>query len=317
VIPRSHSISPDLIERLARLLGSTSRTFAVSIPLLPVVLRDEVMVAYLLFRMADTIEDEADWPENEKAGALRLLARVLREGAGRGLPELVGVFGECVVDDPGYAALMADAGGVIEAFMLLDDASRTIIARHLARTAEGMAAQVESGRPPRTIHGAREYCYAVAGIVGEMLTELFVADGAALAGRSAELMRLAPAFGEGLQLVNILRDEASDEASGRRYIPDPEDRPALVALAREDLVLGMEYVAILESGGADPGVVAFNALNLLLAFDTLALIEVEGAGAKVNREGVEVLVRDLRGRVRGSEPITPLLRARRARAQSC
>ena len=55
------------------LLEKTSRTFALSIPVLPEPTRREVMIAYLLFRIADTFEDAAHWqPEARIARALRL-----------------------------------------------------------------------------------------------------------------------------------------------------------------------------------------------------------------------------------------------------
>ena len=43
-------------------------------------------------------------------------------------------------------------------------------------------------------HLLDEYCYFVAGVVGEMLTELFCAHSAAIARRRPALMRLAPSF---------------------------------------------------------------------------------------------------------------------------
>ncbi len=57
---------PDLKE----LLEKTSRTFALSIPVLPEPTRRQVMIAYLLFRIADTFEDAAHWPPERRRGAL-------------------------------------------------------------------------------------------------------------------------------------------------------------------------------------------------------------------------------------------------------
>jgi farnesyl-diphosphate farnesyltransferase len=52
------------------LLEKTSRTFALSIPLLPEPTRREVMIAYLLFRIADTFEDSSSWPRESRIEAL-------------------------------------------------------------------------------------------------------------------------------------------------------------------------------------------------------------------------------------------------------
>ena len=46
--------TPTLMDHL---LEKTSRTFALTVPLLPEPTRCEVTVAYLLFRVADTLED--------------------------------------------------------------------------------------------------------------------------------------------------------------------------------------------------------------------------------------------------------------------
>ncbi|MEF9674348.1 squalene/phytoene synthase family protein [Pseudomonas sp. PCH446] len=53
----------------------------------------------------------------------------------------------------------------------------------------------------------KRYCYCVAGVVGEMFTELFVDFAPELAVHQARMTALAPSFGEGLQLTNILKDQ--------------------------------------------------------------------------------------------------------------
>src|SRR3954453_3806448 len=68
---------------LEQLLIATSRTFALAIPLLPEPTRREVTVAYLLFRIADTLEDAAAWPAGRRAEALERFSRLLgRPGSG-------------------------------------------------------------------------------------------------------------------------------------------------------------------------------------------------------------------------------------------
>ena len=70
------------MEPLTRLLEKTSRTFAMTIPLLEEPLRGRVAVAYLLFRIADTFEDGERWPPAKRRRALLdFAAMVLRAGA--------------------------------------------------------------------------------------------------------------------------------------------------------------------------------------------------------------------------------------------
>ena len=63
------------------------------------------------------------------------------------------------------------------------------------------------------------YCYFVAGVVGEMLTELFSLHCGEIAARRMRLLELAPSFGEGLQLTNILKDIWDDRARGACWLP--------------------------------------------------------------------------------------------------
>src|SRR5262249_55527229 len=65
-----------------------------------------------------------------------------------------------------------------------------------------------------------DYCYVVAGCVGEMLTRLFHTvshDGES--DRAALRLALAPVVGEALQLTNILLDWPHDVAAGRCFLP--------------------------------------------------------------------------------------------------
>lgn len=304
------SATDETADRLGDLLARTSRTFALSIPLLERPLRDEVTIAYLLFRIADTIEDEVDWPAADKARALRGFAAMLSEHQAdvTGLTALISeAITNARVDHAGYAALMSDAASVLDAYAALDAAPRAAIARHLARTAAGMADQITAPTPPGDLDAARAYCYAVAGIVGELCTDLFVGRNPSLAPIAHRMMNLAPVFGEGLQLVNILRDERDDADAGRRFIPNPGCRDDLARLAGNDLTAAASYVGGLESHGASPGTVAFNALNACLAFETLALVNTLGPGVKVGKERVGELVDEITGRVARGEAIMPVL----------
>ena len=64
---------------LEDLLEKTSRTFALSIPVLPEPTRREVMIAYLLFRIADTFEDAAHWPPERPHRRARRFSDLLSE----------------------------------------------------------------------------------------------------------------------------------------------------------------------------------------------------------------------------------------------
>ena len=272
---------------LAPLLRATSRTFALSIPLLPPTCRDATTVAYLLFRIADTLEDEAQWPTTRRIEALDELAALLRgerhDGA-RG--RVISLLAAVPVAHTGYAALMASAGDVLQHLDELEAVAASAIPQHLCRTIAGMCEFLAREQGATSVADLRAYCYAVAGIVGELCTELFVATTPQLQPVHAQLVRFGVAFGEGLQLVNILKDEDGDALVGRRYVPRHCDRSALFALAEDDLRQAARYVDLLERHGAARGIVAFNALNLQLARWALGRVRDNGSGAKLTLEEV-------------------------------
>src|ERR1700677_3439503 len=60
------------------LLTETSRTFALTIPLLPEPTRRATCLSYLLFRISDTFEDASTWTRDERVEALHAWCAVLR-----------------------------------------------------------------------------------------------------------------------------------------------------------------------------------------------------------------------------------------------
>jgi len=294
---------------LDRLLTESSRTFALSIPLLPEPVRRETTVAYLLFRVADTFEDETGWPLDDRLAALDSLHELL--GTGRIDAEAISaieraVTGSAVAHD-GYADLLENFRVVLGEWLGLDERARALIAGHLCRTIDGMASYLRRETGPTSVPELREYCYYVAGIVGELCTDLFVLHSPSLERARDSLMELAPAFGEGLQMVNILRDETDDETDGRRYIPVGQERGELTELAGDALRRAAEYVRLLEANGAAPGIVAFNTLNLLLAFGTLALVQEQGPGVKLTRPQVREMHESIVTATSAGRSVTPLL----------
>ncbi len=111
----------------------------------------------------------------------------------------------------------------------------------------------EIGSPSSTVEELRDYCYSVAGIVGEMLTELYLLDRAELAASAEELRNRAAAFGEGLQLVNILKDAPRDAEEGRVYLPRGVDLRTVLDLTDRALTAAEEYVDLLRQAATAVG----------------------------------------------------------------
>ena len=322
---------------LQDLLAKTSRTFALAIPLLPEPTCREVSVAYLLFRIADTFEDATAWDAAAKRRSLVELAEVLGAlGEGAGWRDRTAALAERwrttpPVEHAGYRELLAATTGVFEALEALRPAARQIVVVHVARSAAGMAAAagdglrgVDRGLASAGVDGVelgsledlRHYCYIVAGIVGEMLTELFLLDWPQLAPVAPSLRARAVRFGEALQLVNVLKDADTDRAEGRCFLPAAVPRQRVFELARADVATAGEYVLTLQRGGAPRGVVAFTALPRELARASLDYIERQGPGAKIGRAAVLGIVARLERALDAGQPAVPDLAAERLRGRS-
>jgi farnesyl-diphosphate farnesyltransferase len=287
--------APLSADELASLLQRTSRTFALTIPLLDEPLATDVGLAYLLFRLADTLEDAPSWGRDARMTALDSFGEWL-VGAHDERGWLDAVAAAPPTDDAGCLALIARAEGVRTAVAQRGHDLATAMTIDVVRTSSKMAEFVarqteEGGLVLEDLQDLRDYCYAVAGIVGELLTEMFLARDPELEPAREELMDLAPAFGEGLQLVNILKDATSDAREGRSYIPRGVDRADVVALARADLAKANEYVAVLARAGASSHVRTFCELPVRLADATLDRLE-QGAD-KLTREEVMTIFADV------------------------
>lgn len=280
------------------LLEKTSRTFALAIPLLPEPTLGTVRLAYLLFRIADTLEDAEAWPRARRLAGLDEFARLLKapkaEAALRMSRSWLAVP---PTRHEAYLELLQALPQVMAEVEALGAGEREIVLYHSLRTTQGMERILEGsdeqGRVRLTsLDDLRHYCYVVAGIVGELLTELFVHDAPVLKSVASVLREHERAFGEGLQLVNILKDETVDAGDGRSYLPRGVPRQDVMALAWADLRGARRYVEALKRGGAPGGFYAFTALSLELAEATMDLLAREGAGAKIPRSQVfEILER--------------------------
>ncbi len=296
--------------RLQDLLVKTSRTFALAIPQLPQPTLREVTVSYLLFRIADTFEDASVlWDRPRRLAALEEFDQLLI------LPSVEQARG-CVsewiskppTDHVGYLELLEETPLVFSALLALNARARDAIIEHTRRTAQLMAEFVTQSDGAgvlrlRDLDDLRAYCYAVAGIVGEMLTDLFLLSGDSVAASAQYLRKRASAFGEGLQLVNILKDSASDQVEGRNFLPSTVDRGEVFALARTDLQAATEYARELQRAGAPAGVVAFTALPVELAWATLDRVEEAGPGSKITRARVFALYAKVNRAIENGRPV--------------
>src|SRR5580698_52564 len=204
-----------------RILPHVSRTFALTIPQLPPPLRTPVTNAYLLCRIADTIEDEPALSADETLVLLRRFVAVLN-GREEGAPLARELAPR--LDGPTLPAerdLALHLERVVRVTFGLGTAQRAAIQRCLEIMCSGMhkfqCTASLLGLPLAT--DLDDYCYYVAGVVGEMLTELFCDYSPTIALRRAELDEFAVSFAQGLQMTNILKDVWEDRSRGACWLP--------------------------------------------------------------------------------------------------
>jgi len=215
---------------LMELLAEVSRSFVLTIRALPKALRRPVGLAYLLARASDTIADTASAPIDARVECLRAFAR---GGEGAALDQI-----KPTKEAESY--LLTNLGRVSEAVEELPDTDRGEIAALLKKITRGQELDLLRFPEPAQVRALEtaaeldEYTYLVAGCVGEFWTRICSAH-LPRYGRLplAEMEKLGRGFGQGLQLVNILRDLPEDLANGRCYLPMAELRAAGIGAADE------------------------------------------------------------------------------------
>jgi farnesyl-diphosphate farnesyltransferase len=220
---------------MPNLLRRVSRSFYLTIRVLPAAIRPQIGLAYLLARTTDTIADTQLISVGHRRAALRQMKATIQAVA-EGRPAELPDFGP-LADAQGALAgqgssaekvLLENAAALFDALGALkpDDTSRIrdlleIIIQgqdsDLVRFGSARADQIAA---LDTENDLEEYTYRVAGCVGEFWTRMCRAHLFAKADiDDTFLLTSGIRFGKGLQMVNILRDLPADLRLGRCYIP--------------------------------------------------------------------------------------------------
>jgi farnesyl-diphosphate farnesyltransferase len=298
-----------------QILPHVSRTFALTIPQLPPALSIPVTSAYLLCRIADTIEDEPALSAPETLAFLQRFSAVVAGSAEAAAlaRDLEHRLSERTL--PTERDLVSNMDRVVRVTASLGPAQHAAIQRCVKLMCYGMPrfqfnASVK-GLP--RLSDLDDYCYFVAGVVGEMLTELFCDYSAEIARRRTSLSALAASFAQGLQMTNILKDFWEDRSRGACWLPqevfsrlgvdlanvsvdadDPRFRAGiieLVAVAHAHLRNALDYTLLIP--GNERGIRRFCLWAIGLAVLTLRKIARNpgfsaGAQVKVTRTAVSM-----------------------------
>jgi len=198
-------------------LNKVSRTFALNIRVLKENLRKPILLAYLYMRIADTIEDDAELPVAEKRILLKKFSQALNLG-GESIDKFVEALPQSWKNSEREdRALCSKAGVVIPLLSEYAEPVANAVKRSVEEMSEGMAEFSELSIESEA--DLDRYCYFVAGLVGNMLTELFSISGKFSEERQAKLRKLSVSFGLALQLVNIIKDIQEDSLRKVCYVP--------------------------------------------------------------------------------------------------
>jgi farnesyl-diphosphate farnesyltransferase len=271
------------------------------------VLRDALTLGYLLLRNADTLEDAYKWPKSERISRLEELQHLILSPSNEGMAEFAAAFnGETGIEDRSHLELLRLTPFLLDQLRLLPSSYSAAVRTHVGRVIHRMQRWVGYHDDMNRLRIERlndldDYCYSVAGIVGELITSLIAVYRPALGKTRLLVMRtLETACGAGLQLTNIIKDVFRDHLEGRYYIPSEylpfEDGASvskmkpMLGYAYRHLCLGRDYAMVLPE--EERQIRQAVLLPLFLAVATLeALLEgleslFEGEEVKISRQQV-------------------------------
>lgn len=315
---------------LKELLKRTSRSFYLTLRVLPRRVRPQIGLAYLLARTADTIADTEIVSLGQRLDALHELRdRIL--GKSKGPLN----FGELAKQQalPAEQRLLEKVEDSLALLQKLSSADLQRVRSVLDIITSGQqldlerfaGASAENVIPLNSAVELDDYTYRVAGCVGEFWTQVCRAHLFPRAElEDAQLFSDSIRFGKGLQLVNILRDLSADLRRGRCYLPSMELEPVgllpavllspasesrfrplyhrYLDLAEAHLQAGWNYTNSLPRGQvrvrlacAWPILIGVRTINQLRAANVLEL-----------RQGIKISRGDVRGILLRSVLIYPL-----------
>jgi farnesyl-diphosphate farnesyltransferase len=211
------------------ILPRVSRSFYLSIRLLPKKLRDPVSLGYLLARASDTIADTAELPIELRTEKLQLLARGIQgEAIGNAIVDLSKSLAP-LQKDKAERALIESVPSCLDWLDQSEVEDREEVRAVLEKINRGQLLDLQRFQNPKQLVALEtaaeldEYTYLVAGSAGEFWTRLCFRHLPKFTKRSeTEMLDLAKRYGMGLQLINILRDAGADLRAGRCYFPNDE-----------------------------------------------------------------------------------------------
>lgn len=213
-----HTLLTDLLRRV-------SRSFYLTLNILPPAVRHQIGLAYLLARASDTIADTELLPADQRLALLDAYGYAVQSQT-TSAPSM-SAFVNKQADDS-EAELLRVCHQAIQILRDSPEEDRILIREVLEIIISGQKLDLQRFHSSKeskivslqTPDDLNDYTYRVAGSVGAFWTRMCLAHLSGTTAESPEEMeRLGIRFGQGLQLVNILRDFQKDLSIGRCYFP--------------------------------------------------------------------------------------------------
>lgn len=268
------------------ILPHVSRSFALAIKLLPAPLGEQTMLAYLIYRLIDTVEDSHAPLRVKRRLFDALLRSFSHKQADAARTEAVKAHMLSQIDCSHERELIEKLPSVAAVFYEQPTPVRRVTLRWGREMASGMYRFQQ--KRIRTFADQSRYSHYVAGVVGYLFNDLLYYNRIISRRLRAQLRSRARRFGLALQKVNILRDVAHDVPAKRYYWPlgvmqryrvnyrtllQPQKRAAAMAVLREEihdatkyLRAGIQYVLALPS--EQIGVRMFCLIPLFMAIES-------------------------------------------------
>lgn len=245
------ALSPSERVLLGDVLKRVSRSFYLTLAILPEAVRVQIGLAYLFARAADTIADTGELDDRVRLECLQELKRQLRTDN----PEwtrIQKIQAKVITkqSNPDERRLIDNLESCFRLYLGCSPVDRVHIAQVVSILIGGMEfdlqqfpqANERQVRALPVIQDFEYYTYSVAGCVGEFWTTMMCAHIPGMRNwAQTTMIPLGIRYGKGLQMVNILRDLAQDLTQGRCYIP--EEMLSRVNLSPEQLLDPSSYPA--------------------------------------------------------------------------
>ncbi|NWK54385.1 squalene/phytoene synthase family protein [Verrucomicrobiaceae bacterium N1E253] len=271
--------------------------------ILPKPMREPVSLGYLLARASDTLADTESLPAELRLDMLNRMAELVQGGTDEDWYQRLSKEVMPLQQHRGENVLLSHMQAVMSWLHGMEsDSVKQAVLTVMGHILRGQRLDIErfelqAGFRFSGGEELEEYCYMVAGCVGEFWTQIgcHTLDSFSTAD-SGQLMEWGRNYGKGLQLINILRDLPNDLNVGRCYLPkvNPEDTEDLLHAsqqwrerARAYLQDGQAYAQSLTGrrtrmATALPGLIGLRTLDLM----EVANWETLSHGVKVQRSEV-------------------------------